>query len=369
MATVDIRLYFDNQAADEDTLARFGEIRVDQAIGMVTEAELHMYLAVNDEGDWDGMDEDFAQPGARVRIEVKVGDEGEYVPLIDGSVVGNRVELSAEPESSTMILIVQDDSALLNLDETVRLFEDKRADEIATALFEDLDLDVEVDEVPDAGGALPRFTVQRGTAMQLLKELARRHGMFVYVKPGAEAGTSVGVFRYPSWEPGDFPELLLLGEERNVARFSGEFDATRPLAATAYSVGATDKTVIGSTLDTPDVEALGDEPAHDVVVPAQTLLARTREERSDLDEAVFAAVNTSSFAYTASVEVVADSYEGVLAPYQVVTVAGVGGQWSGDYLISRVTHVLSDESYTQQLELKRNARSAAGAAGGIGGII
>lgn len=368
MATVSVRLYFDNEAADEETLERFSEIRVDQAIGMAAEAELHLDLTVDAEGHWDGMDEDFAQPWARVRIEVKIGEEGEFVPLIDGSIVGQRFELAADAEASKMILVVQDDSVLLNRDETVTLFENKRADEIAAQLFDEAGLDAEVDDVSDPGGALPRFTVQRGTAMQLLKELARRHGMFVYVKPGAEPGTSVGVFQYPAWEPGDFPELLLLGEERNVARFNAEFDATRPLAATAYSVGATDKSIIGSTLATPDVEALGDEPAHAVAAPVQTLLARTREEQSDLDEAVFAAVNHSSFAYTASAEVVADTYEGVLAPYQVVSVAGVGGRLSGDYLIARVTHVLSDDNYTQQLELKRNARSGAGAGGLLGGL-
>jgi len=270
-----------------------------------------------------------------------------------------------------MTLVVQDDSMRLNLDETVTLFEDKRADEIAAQLFDEFGLEADVDPTPDAGSALARFTVQRGTAMQLLKDLARRHGMFVYVRPGNEPGASVGVFKYPTFERGDLPELLLLGAERNVARFSADFDAMRPVAATAYSVGAGGKTVIGSTLDKPDVETLGDEAAHEIVTPGRTLLARTREEQSDLDEAVFAAVNSSTFAYTASTEVVADTYKGVLAPYRVVSVAGVGDSLSGDYLISRVTHVLTDESYSQQVELKRNARSAAGGAlaGLLGGIL
>lgn len=369
MATVELRLYFDEEAADADTLARFTEIHVDQAIGMAAEAQLHMDLIVDEKGYWDGMGEELTQAGVRVRIEVKIGDHG-YVPLIDGSIVGSRFELSADAESSTMVLIVQDDSALLNVDETVTLFEDKRADEIATQLFEEFGLQADVDETPDAGSALARCTVQRGTAMQLLRDLARRHGMFVYVTPGAKPSKSIGVFKYPTLEKSDLPELLLLGAERNVARFSAEFDATRPLKAAAYSVGVTDKAVIGSTGEDPDVDALGDERTHEVVTPARTLLARTREEQSDLDEAVTAAVNASSFAYSASAEVVADSYEGVLLPYRVVSVAGVGANLSGDYLVARVTHVLTDDSYKQQVELKRNARSAeagagAGAPGGI----
>lgn len=376
MATSEFRLYLDNTEADDETLARFGEIRVDQAIGMATEAELHMDLIVDEDGYWDGMEEDFAQPDARVRVEIKVGDDGDFVPLIDGPVVANRFELGAGPQESKLVIVVQDDSALLNRDETVTLFEGKRADEIASQLFEEAGLDPDVDEMPDAGAALARCTVQRGTAMQLLKELARRHGAFVYVKPGDKPVgennefKSVGVFKYPSWEPGDLPELLLLGPERNVARFSAELDAARPLTASAYSVSATAKAVVGSKLDTPDVEPLGDEAVHDVLAPARSLLARTREEQSDLDEAVKAAMNLSSFAFSANAEVAADGYAGVLQPYRVVTVAGVGIYLSGDYLISRVTHVINDEGYRQQFELKRNARSVASTSdAGLGGII
>jgi hypothetical protein len=49
-------------------------------------------------------------------------------------------------------------------------------------------------------------------------------------------------------------------------------------------------------------------------------------------------------------------------PYRVVTVAGAGGHLSGDWLISRVTHMISDASYKQAFSLRRNARS-----GGSGG--
>lgn len=369
MPTVELRVYLNNEAASEDQLALFGEIRVDQAIGMATEAELHMEISADDEGRWSGMEEDFAQPFSRVRVEMKVG-EGDFVPLIDGPVVGSRFEMSSSPDESKMVLIVQDDSVLLNQDEQVVLYEDLRADEIATQLFADYGLEAEVENVPDAGAALTRALVQRGTAMQLLRELARRHGLFVYVRPGETPGTSVGVFARPNFAPGDLPELLLMGPERNVTRFSAEFDALRPLTASAGSVSVTDKSEISSEVEDADLEALGDEPAHTVLpAPAKSLLARTREEQTDLDEATQAAVNLSSFAYSASVEVAADSYEAVLQPYQVVAVVGAGGHLSGNYLISRVTHVMDDEAYRQQVELRRNARSAGNGGGGdLGGV-
>jgi hypothetical protein len=60
----------------------------------------------------------------------------------------------------------------------------------------------------------------------------------------------------------------------------------------------------------------------------------------------------------------ADRYSGVLAPHTVVRVAGVGPALSGDYLVSQVTHVISEAAYRQQFSLRRNARSAGG--GGLG---
>jgi hypothetical protein len=368
MPAAEYRLFLDNEAATEDQLDRFGTIRIDQAIGMATEAELHVMLEADEEGNWDGMDEDFAQPFARVRIEVGI-DDGEFVPLIDGPIVAQRFELSAAPTESEMILVVQDDSVLLNQEEEIALFEDMAAHEIAEQLFDDFGLEPDVEEVPDSGSALVRAVVQRGSAMQLLRELARRHGMFVYVRPGADAGTSVGVFRKPNLAPSELPELLLMGEDRNVEKFSAEFDALKPMKARADSVSITDKEPLTSETETATLTGLGDEASHVLVEPAPaTRLARTREEQSDLDEATLAAVNLSSFAYSASAEVSAESYSGVLQPYLVIAVAGAGGVLSGNYLISRVTHTLEDSGYKQQINLRRNARST-GSTAGTGGIV
>ena len=64
----------------------------------------------------------------------------------------------------------------------------------------------------------------------------------------------------------------------------------------------------------------------------------------------------------------ADSYAGVLLPHRVVSVAGAGGYLSGDWLISHVTHTITDASYKQSVGLRRNARSAGGSGGLSGGV-
>jgi len=372
MTVAQYRLYFDNTPVEQAQIDKFAEIRVDQAIGLATEAELDLPVSTDDTGAWSGQDDDFSAPFHRIRIEVQLGD-GDFIPLIDGPVVAQRFELKAEPDASHVTLVVHDDSVLLNRDEKVVIFEDKAASEIAENLFSEYELTPQVDNLPAAGGSLTRYVVQRGTNMQLLRQLARRNGMWAYVKPGPAPGTSIGVFARPRFDDSDLPEILLLGPDRNIDTFAVEFDALRPLKAKAGSIAIADKSELTSDIEGADLAPLGDEAVHDVLNPTGTaLLARTREEQADIDAAAQAAVDLSAFAYRAQGETTADLYGGVILPYLVVSVAGIGGRLSGKYVVSRVSHKLSGSSYTQQFALIRNARSA-GSAGGLpsipGGLI
>jgi len=364
MPTAKMRMFLDNAPATEEQLAVFGAIRIDQGIGMATEAEIDVPAGTDEGGTWQYFEDAFVQPFARVRVEIKVG-EGEYVALIDGPVVAQRFQLEATPEASQLTLVVHDDSVLLNRDEAVVVFEDKSASDIAEQLFSDAGLQPRVDNVPAAGGAFTRYTVQRGTPMQMLRRLARDNGMFVYVEPGVAAGRSVGVFQRPLAADEQLPEVVLRGDQRNIGSFSAEFDALRPLAPQAGSVLANDRSVVSANAPAATGETLGAMAAHQTVTPATTLLTRTREEQADIDAATAAGADLSSWAWTAQGEVQADGYAGVLRPYRKLTVRGVGGYLSGDWLVSRVAHEIRNAGYKQQFSLTRNARSAGAGGGGL----
>jgi phage protein D len=358
MPTAAYRVYFDSTPAERERLDQFGEIRVDQAIGMTTEAELRLPVATDDGGRWSGQEEELVQPFRRVRIEVRVGEDG-FVPLIDGPVIAHRFELKARPGQSNMTLVVHDDSVLLNRDEKVAVFEDMATDEIAKSLIEEHGLTPQVDQTPASGAAFTRFVVQRGTNMQLLRQLARQYGMWTYVRPGPRPGQSVGVFSRPSFAPSDLPKIVLLGPDRNVGSLSVAFDALRPFKAEAASIAIADRKVLTARAETMDLAPLGAEAVHEAVAPTGTaLLAHTREEQSDIDAATQAAVDLSAWALSAEGEINVDRYSGVIRAYQVVRAVGVGGFLSGDYVVSRVTHRLNSAGYRQQFALARNARSA-----------
>ncbi len=356
MAVAELKMYFDNQPGKAWQLELFTEIRVDQAIGIAAEAELIMIMGTDKAGVWSGFDEPFTQAFQRIRIEVKV-QNGAFSPLIDGLIVAQKYELDSAPNRSRLTLVVQDDSLLLSREEKVTLFENQSPDDIATQLFQDAGLNTDVQSVPLASDGTDRYVVQRGSAMQLLKELARRHSLFVYVKPDSTPGQSIGVFKPLALTQSSFPELLLMGEKRNINKFTAQFDALRPTQAVAAQVDINSREILSSTATQSTQDTQGDITAHEATDAATTLLSRIRETREDLDAATAATANHSSWAYSASTEVRADNYAAVLSPWQMITVAGAGQHLSGQWLISRVTHVINDEGYRQQLTLRRNARS------------
>jgi hypothetical protein len=362
----EFRMFLDNAPATTEQMDLFRAIRVDQAIGMATEAELELELTLDDTGAWTDFAQAFTQPFSRIRVEIKI-DEGAFVALIDGPVIAQRVEMSAAPNDSTLTLVVQDDSVKLNQVETVAVFEELSPSDIASQLFAGAGLTPEVGTVSAGGGTLERFTVQRGTAMQLLRDLARRHGFVLQVKPGAVPGASVGVFQPLDLGVDDAPELVLVGDARNLERISIDFDGLRPFAAAASSLDAADLSVLRSEVQSPSLTALGDEAAHDLVEPATVLLARTRETETDLDGAATAAVDAASWAWSATGEVDAASYPAVLQPYGTVNLAGAGPM-SGRYLVAQVTHSIDNATYRQAFTLRRNARSAAGGGPVPGGV-
>ena len=62
-------------------------------------------ICTDDQGNWGGADASFVGAFGRIRIEVDPGD-GNFVPLIDGPVVGSDQSMSSEPGQSTITAVV-----------------------------------------------------------------------------------------------------------------------------------------------------------------------------------------------------------------------------------------------------------------------
>jgi hypothetical protein len=369
MPAVSYRLYLDGRGATKDQLDQIEEITVEQQVDMAWEARLQIPVCTDDNGRWSLESGDFTKDFARIRVEIKVGSGG-FTPLIDGPVIGSDSEMSSEPGKSQVTVLVNDDSVYLNRSERQRRFDDKLDHEIADALFRNATqiAATDVQSTPAPNDSLkPKFS-QRGTEMDVLRKLALRQGMHAYVLPGREPGASVGVFRPFPTRPDGLPPLILLGPDRNLATFSARLDSQRPGTVESQALNITDKSVRRATASVRNLELLGAAAVAGEGDPSTRLVAPGRDGAVDVEQAANAALEQQSYGFEASGSVLGDCYTGVLAPYRVVTVRGVNGRQSGDYVIKSVTHRLTRSAYEQSFSLLRNARSEGSDSDSLGAL-
>jgi hypothetical protein len=360
MPAMRYRFFIDGNPATREQLDQVEQITVEQQVDMAWEARLQIPICTDDNGRWSDEDSAFVRSSGRVRVEIKIGDDP-FTALIDGPVVGSDTEMSSEPGQSVVTVLVHDDSAYLNRNDRQRRLDNLLDHEIARQLFGDVpqiaSTDVETTTTPN--DSLPAAEMQRGTEIELLRRLARRQGMHAYVLPGREPGQSIGVFRRFPTAPDGLPPLILLGPDRNLASFTARGDAQRPGSVESQSVNITDKVVTRATARIRNLELLGEEaPVADAAAAGTRLIPPGHDGAVDVNQAVAAEMERSSYAFEASGSVLGDCYTGVLTPYRVVTVKGVDGRQSGNYVIKSVTHQLTRSQYAQSFSLLRNARSS-----------
>lgn len=356
---VSFKVLFGNASATAKQLDNIEEISVAQEIDMAWEARLRFPVCLDDNGCWTGDNARFLDSFSRVRVEVSAGNG--FVPLIDGPVVGRDSERSSEPGQSTITVVVQDDSVYLNRDERFERFSNLSDHEVAERLFRDADeiRETDVERTPPHTDSLPSQVVRRGTAMSLLRTLARRQGMHAYVLPGTSPANSKGCFKALPTEPSGLPPLVLLGRESNVRSLHMSSDEQCAGTFEAHALNVSDKGVISSTSRFRDVDLLGSRTREPVNAAPTARLAPPRTGNTvDLDRLTAGRMGRASYSLRVTGEVIQSCYAGVLRPYEVVSTRGINDRDSGRFLIHKVTHTLSRSTYGQAFTLRRNAQSA-----------
>jgi hypothetical protein len=363
MARIEFRLFLENTAATREQLDAVDEITVEQRVDAAWEARATYPLRVDAKGAWQGADEPWMQPFARWRLEVRI-DGKPWVPLIDGPVVSRQSPRDAEPGRSTLTLVVQDDSVLLNREQGSEPLEGTLTEVVAQLFDHEAIASTDIEE-PETGGGdgMTPCTQRRGSNMQLLRQLARQADMHAYVLPGENPGESLGCFKAFPTEAGDLPTLSLLGAERNLDQFQVNGDHQGPARAHASSLSFVDKSVTVAETGPGDLRVLGAEPSPAGTREASILAPPAWGGVTDPTTRATAAGRRASRATEATGSVRGGRYAGVLRPYQAVRVAGVKDTESGTYVVKQVTHSLTRSEYTQAFTLVRDAVSApAGAA-------
>lgn len=359
MPGIEYRMFFNNEPATQGQLNRVEEITVEQEVDMAWEARIQIPISVDDKGKWKDEDEPFMRTFSRARVEIKIADKP-FVPLIDGPIVGFDSERSSQPGQSSFTLIVHDDSVNLNREDSVVRFDNLLDHEIAAQIYGEFDriATTDIEDTPASGSGLPAVVVQRGTAMQILRVLARRQGKHAYILPGDNPGESIGVFKALPRKTDGLPPLILLGPARNIETFNTLNNAQSPSNVRASTLSITNKVVTTRTFRYRDLDLLGEQAAFENESDTTIqILPPHQGETVDLDQAITAKTEEKSYSYEITGSVLGLCYPGVLQPYRVIIIRAGKTPYSGYALIEKVVHTLTRSDYSQSFTLRRNARS------------
>jgi hypothetical protein len=367
MSVVEYKMWFDGTSATQEQLDKLDEIVVDQVVDRAWEARIKIPVCVNNDGKWEGETEAWMKAFTRIRLEVNPGN-GTFVPLIDGPVVAFNSERTAIPGKSNVIVVVHDDSALLDRTAKVDVQQGQKDSDLARQIFSEFTGTPQIDETPPQPNQTTDASVQRGTPMQYLRELARRNrNWHAYVLPGTTPGASIGCFKKFPEETDGLPDMTLLGSDRNIEDFNVQNRAQNPCNVQASTLPLDHSAPQTSTASYRDAPLMGDKPADaSSTNQATCFLPPGQSDRVDLDTATQGAAAESGFSLEGTGHVVPFCYPAVLSPYRWVLIKLSDSDLSTKYLLHRVTHTLNRSVYRQAFTAKGNAVSQAAGGGASG---
>lgn len=359
--TTEFKVFFDNESATQAQLDEIEEIVVEQEVNKVWEARIKIPVCVSDAGIWEGEEEPTRSEFTRVRVEIKHG-KTDFVPLIEGVVVGQDMERSAIPGKSMQTLIVHDDSALLHREDRMEKYDAEKDSDIAREIFKtQLGGEPQIDDTEKRPDSPAKAIVQPKTKMQILRALAERYGNFyAYVLPGKNVGKSIGCFKtLPKLSDENLPPLVMFGEDRNLAEFNVSQNPQTASDVVAATLNLRDKSVSTASSSYRDSTLLGEEAAtgYNEQNVKKKRLPPGRGSLVDLESATKGEVEKSSFTLEAEGSVLPLCYDGVLSPYRMVPVLLSDSRFSTNYVIFKVVHTLTRSHYTQSFKMKGNAVS------------
>lgn len=340
MAQIPATVFIDGVKADVRWFNSIQEMTVEQDWGRPTEARILFPIVTDVNGVWMDMAGRSQVPsGTRLRVEVSA-DGKTMVPLLDGEVVQVESRKSSEPGESLAVLVVRDDSEVLDRDGGLWIFEDETPENIVrTLLAEKRELFPEVvlesaDEFRTAG---KQAFVHRGSLWEGLCKIAKLYGAEIFVRPGSEKSTSRAFFVKVPQTQSRKKDLWINGPVRNLDEVEILDNFYRSPKVQAYDLELESKQ-IGQYL------ARSDSSAH-------LQLARVGPGAIGSQIYAIAEMEREKRGVLLRGKIRMGAYDDILDVFSWVRVGGTGERFTGDYLISKVLHRFLGGVWEQEIGL------------------
>ncbi|HEX9023393.1 MAG TPA: contractile injection system protein, VgrG/Pvc8 family, partial [Geobacteraceae bacterium] len=312
----------------------------DELAGMF---RLKVAMAQNSDGTWKYLDDERFAPWKQVTVSA--GYESGMDELISGYTTHIRPTFDPDPSQCELEIWGMDGSVLMDREEKLKDWPNKKDSDIATEIFSGYGLTPDVDDTAIVHDEAVSTIIQRETDMRFLKRLALRNGYEYFI----EGGT--GHFRLP--RVGDPPQPVLavhFGDETNVEGFSLEVNALKSAEVAMSQIDRSDKSILDASVASGSLTPLGASDAASLlpsaVDPAKVYVgmdvATGQPEMTALCQGLF---DEYAWFVTGQGEISGNKYGHVLKPRKTVTIKGIGETHSGVYWVSHVTHSFTSQGY------------------------
>jgi phage protein D len=362
MSGVSYSIFIDDAPASEELLSVIQDIEIEDHAEMADMLRMTVAIAVKDGCvGWNVIDDNTFHRLAKIRVYVNVGS-GKTEPLIEAYVTESNANFANQPGQSILNVVAMEPTVLMNLNEYSQAWPNMADSNIAETIFANYQFDPIVDQTQPSWQENDYTTIQHGTDIQFLQQLARRNGYECYVELNPVTSLVEGHFHLPKLQQNPQGVLSVnMGDATNVNSFNARFNNIGPVKAKASNIDIESKDDQSSDVEQQALTDLGDTPSLGSDKPGQILLTGTGlSSTAELQTVAQAEVDRASWAITADGEVNTVAYGNILRAKRPVLVRGAGPEFSGTYYVQSVTHIINGDGYSQKFSLKRNASGLTG---------
>ncbi|RME42946.1 MAG: phage late control D family protein [Chloroflexi bacterium] len=356
-------LLIDGTTADQDLRDRIVQIELEEHADMADMLRLTLAVGVREKGrGWSVLDNDVFARLTPIQLRIAVGS-GSVQTLFNGYVIETGAQLSDRPGQSRMTVVAMDASVLMLLEEKTRSWPNMSDSSIAAAIFSEHGFTPQVDATQPVRSESDVVVQQCAADMPFLKQLAARNGYECKVVPNPHTGQNEGHFHPPRLN--DAPQMTLsvnFGDATNVEEFEIRYDMLRAAAVRAQDIDIHSLQVQEARSESLSWETLGAIPALASERPRiRRLKTVGLAETGELQTYAQALVDRWALAAISAQGALRPAQAGqVLRARRPVLVRGAGPNFSGLYYVTRVTHLITSDSYSQRFTLYRNALGLTG---------
>ncbi len=320
--------------------------------------KIKLAIQLQSDGEWTYLDDDSLSLWNRV--EISAGFPDNVIKVINGYITNINPYFAQQITNSYLEVRGMDASVLMDREEKLKDWPNRKDSDIATEIFADYGLTPDIEDTGAVHDEAVSTIIQRESDIKFLKRLAQRNGYECFVQ------NSTGYFRRPVLN--GTPQKVLaahFGNDTNISFFQASLNALRPTIVGMYHIDAMTKEIRSVTIDSIEQKQLGQTLSSELipsgVQPTRRFVKQaTANSQQEMEALCQALYDEAEWLLKAKGEIISNLYQDVLKARELVTIKGVGRTYSGTYYVTNVRHNFTQDGYTQHFEARKNALSPDG---------